>query len=360
MSTLCFQSAASRVYEEYRLMKGRSSARSIAAGLVIALFAVGTAFAQNPSSSQAALYELAKKEGSFVLWSPIDAPALKQIADVFTARYPGVVMKHFDIQPGPAVERIVAESRAGASGVDAVDANIPYFKPLIDRGLLQSVDWQAFGVDHQYVLLDGRAVNHYELEQPITINTQLVKAGDIKAWDDLLNPKWSGKIILEARGGVFAVLSQKWGEEKATQYLSALLKNKPIVIKGGTTALEGLAGGQGAILLGASPTKIEIYKKMGAPVDWLRISPIPVLVYCTAVLKTAIHPNAAKLWVVWLLSSEGQQALYKYHNMGVLSGPVASIRGKEFQGVELIREVLNADEGSRILTKYSSQIGSLD
>lgn len=341
-------------------MEVRNCAGRVLASLSLMIGLAAITHAQDTTTARNSLYELAKKEGSVVLWSPIDAPALKQISDVFTARYPGVVLKHFDIQPGPAVERIVAESRAGASAVDAVDANIPYFKPLIDRGLLQSVDWKSFGVDSQYVLLDGRAVNHYDLEQPITVNTLMVKPGEIKAWEDLLNPKWSGKLILEARGGVFAVLAQKWGEKKATDYLTGLLKNKPIVIKGGTTALEALAGGQAALLLGASPTKIDVYKTMGAPVDWLRIDPVPVLVYCTAVLKNAIHPNAAKLWVVWLLSSEGQQALYKFHNMGVLSGPVASARGKEFQGIELIRENLNADEGAHMLTKYSSQIGSLD
>jgi iron(III) transport system substrate-binding protein len=341
------------------MMKVRSLLTALLAWPLGLLIAANAVHAQVPPAAPD-LYALAKREGQLLIWSPIDAPALKQVAAVFNARYPGITLTHFDIQPGAAVERIVAESSAGAAKVDVVDGNIAYFKPLLDRNLLLAVNWQQLGVDSHYVVFDGKAVNHFDLEQPITINTQVIKPGEIKNWSDLLSPKYSGKIVLEARAAAFAVLSQTWGEQQAHDYVAGILKNKPIIIKGGTTALEALSGGQGAILLGGSPTKIEIYKKMGAPVDWLRVNPLPVLVYCTSVLRSAAHPNAAKLWISWLLSSQGQQAFLKYHNMGVTTGPAATGRGKEFQNLQIVRENLDATQDARLLAAFSRQIGSLN
>ena len=197
------------------------------------------------------VYEGAKKEGKVVFWSSNDVAVSQASAKRFAEKFPGIAVEAYKIEPGPAIERIIGETTANRLSADVVDSPISYTKLLFDRDLAISYPWEkVFGLDKDSILFDGRALYCYNLDVPIAFNTQMAKASDFKSWDDLLDPKWSGKILLEARGIEFPLLALAWGEEKAYAYLQKLLANKPIIIKGGTPTIEALAGGQGAVALG--------------------------------------------------------------------------------------------------------------
>ena len=71
-----------------------------------------------------------------------------------------------------------------------------------------------------------------------------------------------------------------------------------------------LAGGQVSIAVGTYAYTIERLKKQGAAVDWVAVSPLPVLNSAVGVLRTAPHPNAARFFAGWLGSTEGQTVRY--------------------------------------------------
>jgi iron(III) transport system substrate-binding protein len=218
------------------------------------LLAPAAARAEDTATS---LYDAGKQEGKVVVWTPLEIGLYKKIAAKFAQRYPGIEIEAFRIQPGPAIERLVTEAKAGQVNVDLIDPNIAYLPILIERGLLEPYPWDSvFGVDAQRLLFDKRALvlGHYDM--PIGYNTSLVGADDIQSWDDLTEPKWRGKLLLEARGFALGILAEKWGEARTLAFIRKLLDNRPIIIKGAQGMAEALAGGQGSVAIGAYAARL--------------------------------------------------------------------------------------------------------
>jgi iron(III) transport system substrate-binding protein len=318
----------------------------------------GSAGAEDTEQS---LYAAAKNEGKVVVWTPLDMDLYKKIAIKFEQRYPGVRIEPFRIQPGPAIERLVAESKAGQVNVDVIDPNIAYLPILLDRGLIEPYPWdKVFAIDPKRILFDARALvlGHYDL--PIGYNTSLVGANDIKSWDDVLDPKWRGKVLLEARGFGLGVLAAKWGEDKTLAYIKKLMDNRPIITKGAQGTAEALAGGQGAIAIGAYAARLILYKDAGAPVDWARVGPIPAQQVAIAPIKGSPHPNAAKLLAAYWTSAEAQDIFYQDQRYGMV-GYYLSPRGEELRrrGVEVVLETTDIEKDRRFLEMAGRAIGGM-
>lgn len=344
-------------------MHAHPTRRHVAAGLAaLGLSPFTPDAARAEEETLQSIYEGARKEGKVVFWSSNDVIASNNSAKRFAAKFPGIQVEAYKIEPGPAIERIIGESSAGRLTCDVVDSPISYTQLLFDRGLALSYPWEkVFGVDKESVLFDGRALYCYNLDVPIAYNTQLAKASDIKSWDDLLDPKWSGKILLEARGIVFPLLTLAWGEDKTFDYLRKLLANKPIIIKGGTPTIEALAGGQGAIAVGTYGGRVLQFQQEGAPVEWARVGPVPAMIYVQMALKGAPHPNASKLWNWWTVTADHQEELYKHHRFGRLTGPNMSPLGKMMKdaNLQIVIETQDSAEMQRLLVKAGGVIGGL-
>lgn len=260
------------------------------------------------------LYNAAKKEGTVVIWGPTDAIVYQKMQEVLDKEYPGIKIEHFESIPEPLVQRIIAESQAGKPpAVDIIQSgSLRALRPLIDRDMLAPYPgWEKnFGLDAVYA--GDRFVGAYNLTLPIAYNTKAVSAKDApKSWEDLADPKWKGKkIIIEARLVPFAMLGTEWGKEKATDLVKKILGQQPIIVQGGTTVANALAGGQVSIAVGTYAFTIEGLKKRGAAVEWVAASPLPVLTSAEGVLKSAPHPNAARFFAGWMGTPEGQKIRY--------------------------------------------------
>ena len=260
------------------------------------------------------LYSGARKEGVVVIWGPTDAVIYQRMQAVLDKQYPGLKIEHFESIPEPLVQRIIAESQAGKpAAVDIIQSgSLRALRPLIDRDMLAPFPgWEKdFGLDAVYA--NQRFVGAYNLTLPIAYNTKMVSAQDApKTWEDLADPKWKGrKIIIEARLVPFAMLGTEWGKGKATELTKRILGQQPLVVQGGTTVANALAGGQVQIAVGTYAYTIERLKKQGAAVDWVAASPLPVLTSAVGVLKTAPHPNAARFFAGWMGTAEGQRIRY--------------------------------------------------
>ena len=169
------------------------------------------------------------KEGKIVIWSSLDTDVQHAQLKAFSRKFPGITIEAFKLPPGPAVERAITEARAGKVNVDILDTNSGYLQLLFDRDLVKPYDWGGvFGLTKEQVLYGDRAIQigHYDL--PIAFNTTLARAEDFRSWEDLADPKWRGKILLEARGFGFAILAQEWGLERTTALVRRIVANNPI------------------------------------------------------------------------------------------------------------------------------------
>jgi iron(III) transport system substrate-binding protein len=267
------------------------------------------------SEAIAQLYTAAKKEGSVIIWGPTDAIIYQKMQAVLDKQYPGIKIEHFESIPEPLVQRIIAESQAGKpASVDIIQSgSLRAVRPLIDRDMLAVYPgWEKdFGLDAVYA--GGRFVGAYNLTLPISYNSKAVSAKEApKSWEELLDPKWKGrKLIIEARLVPFAMLGTEWGKAKATELVKRLLAQEPIIVQGGTTVANALAGGQVSVAIGTYAYTIERLKKAGATVDWMPVAPLPVLTSAVGVLKTAPHPNAARFFAGWMGTTEGQKIRYE-------------------------------------------------
>jgi iron(III) transport system substrate-binding protein len=261
------------------------------------------------------LYNAAKKEGRVVIWGPTDAIVYQRMQEALDKQYPGIKIESFESIPEPLVQRIIAESQAGKpAAVDVIQSgSLRALRPLIDRDMLAAYPgWEkVFGLDAVYA--NQRLVGGYNLTLPIAYNTKTVSAQEApKTWEDLADPKWKGrKIIIEARLVPFAMLGTEWGKGKAVELTKKILsQQQPLIVQGGTTVANALAGGQVSLAVGTYAFTIEGLKKQGAAVDWVPVAPLPVLTSAEGVLKTAAHPNAGRFFAGWMGTPEGQKIRY--------------------------------------------------
>lgn len=311
----------------------------------------------------AQLYAAAKKEGTVVIWGPGDGAIYRKSQEVLEKQYPGIKIEHFESLPEPVVQRVIAESQAGKpSNVDIIQSgSLRAVRPLIQRDMLASYpNWESdFNLDAVYA--NHRFVGAYNLALPIAFNSKLVSAQDApKSWDDLFDPKWKGrKIIVEARLVAFAMLGTEWGKGKATEMTQKLLAQEPIIMQGGTTVANALASGQAPLAIGTYAYRVDKLKEQGASVEWVAVSPLPILTSALGVLKTAPHPNAARLFAGWFGSPEGQKIIYKHSGQTILVGK--NTIGGVAEKIKAVRPkiILETDQNTGDISGIQRELGKL-
>ena len=297
------------------------------------------------AASLESLYTAAKKEGEMTYWGPIPARIFRYMNKAFGQKFPGIKIKHFQIRPDDYAPRAAAEARQGIVSFDLGVGRFGAISPLIDRDLIQSFDdWTKLfkDIDPGAVSKDGKFLARYDLVYVVAYNTKLVKPEEApKSWDDLLDPKWKGKILFEPRGTALAYPGLKWGKEKTLAYVRKLNKQDLIFVKGGTSIAKQLVAGAGHIAVGSYIHRILRSMEDGAPINWVRtFSPLGAAGQDSYVLKGAKHPNAARLYAGWVSSRKAQDILFKKYWYGAMYPGSRYIAMKEIQkhGVEVVRE----------------------
>lgn len=160
------------------------------------------------------------------------------------------------------------------------------------------------------------------------VNPSLVKPEDIKSYKDLLDPKWRGKIVIDdprASGPgqatfTFFYLHPDLGPE----FIRALGKQELVILKDYRQELDAVGQGRYPILIGTADFAAEPLIQQGVPIvivdprnlkEGADTSPANGVV---ALFNRAPHPNAAKVFINWLLSKEGQTAFAR--STGYVSG----------------------------------------
>jgi iron(III) transport system substrate-binding protein len=139
-------------------------------------------------------------------------------------------------------------------------------------------------------------------------NTNLVKKADLpKTWEDLLDPKWAGRIGMESTNTEwFQALVEAMGEEKGLALIGRLGRNGVAVRTGHTHSAGLVIAGEIPLFLGVFSHDIDRMKPRAAPIDWFVLPPAIILPSAVAVSRRAAHPNAAALFFDYMLT-DGQR-----------------------------------------------------
>jgi iron(III) transport system substrate-binding protein len=148
-------------------------------------------------------------------------------------------------------------------------------------------------------------------------NTNLIKRADLpKSYEDLLDPKWKGKLGIEADDNNWLMgLGNALGEDRALKLFGAIVAKNGISVRKGHTLMANLvASGEVPIALTIYYHEVEPLKRAGAPINELDLAPVLAFTAGAGVAKRAAHPYAAVLFLDFLLS-DGQKILAAHDNV---------------------------------------------
>ena len=278
-----------------------------------------------PPSEWDKTIELAKKEGKVVVSLPASTELRASIEKLFEKRYV------IDVEPlvgraSTLVRKMVDEAKAGVRYVDLhMGGSESVVTGLLPEGVIDPVEpymslpevkdpkqWWGGHIWVDNAKKFAYSTLAYQTES-LWINSQLMRAEEVRSFDDLLDEKLKGRIgYLDPRTpGSGASMWSYLRELKGEEYLRKLAGQKLALSRDQRVLAEILAKGKVALVIGLTYYSYAPFVKAGLPV-----APLPVPkegVYVSGgsghlvVLKNAPHPNATKLFVNWFLSREGQE-----------------------------------------------------
>jgi iron(III) transport system substrate-binding protein len=252
----------------------------------------------------------AKKEGTFTVYTSAQTTDLDPLLAAFEKKY-GVKGVIWRAGSENVLNRALQEARANRNTVDIIETNGPELESLSREKILQRVNSPyltdliapALRPNGDWV---GTRVNVFVQ----AYNTKLIKKQDLpKTWEDLLNPKWKGKLGIEQEdsdwlAGVFADI----GEAKGTKLFKDIVAaNRMSARKGHTLLTQLVVSGEVPLALTVYNYKAEQLKRQGAPIDWFTIGNAIARPNGVGVPRKAPHPHAAVLFYDFEISPEGQQ-----------------------------------------------------
>jgi len=283
---------------------------------------------------EAFLVKGAREEKDIMFYATTPVTQVAVLKKYFSARYPFVDLKHYYSPRQGILNKTLAEYRGNANLVDVVMTDVSYGTVLMKEGVSAAYttpDVQRY-VRGSYDP-KGQWYTMYMLTTALVYNRNQVKAGDApKTYQDLLDPKWKGKMIFDPEAAfVMAAMEQAWGKEKARDYLARLAKQDLIFRRGTTLTSQLIAAGEQPIGVTINAETTADMRDKGAPLAFSVLPPRIIKPNGFFVAKKAPHPHAALLFTDWSLSEEGQKVLAVDLGKGVAMKGIPS-KYKEFQG----------------------------
>jgi ABC-type Fe3+ transport system substrate-binding protein len=281
-----------------------------------ALAMLGLVFAAAaPARAQAAdeLHAKAKAEGAFVFYVGGPTAPWEARARVFEQRYPGIKVSITGGFSNVLDQKIDQQLKDGKLEVDAaIFQTLQDFVRWKAEGRLLSFKPAGFDViDPSFKDADGAFYGVMVVAMPYMYNTQHVGASDVpNAAPDFLKPQFRGKMVTpypaddDATLWLFHKIVLKYGWD----YMDKYMANKPSFIQGHLGQQRSIGSGQNWVTFDSIFSITEGEKKAGKPVEshFSTVDATPIWPLTGAIFKDAPHPNAAKLFLSWLMEPEQQ------------------------------------------------------
>ena len=291
----------------------RQRARLCFLGLLFLAVLLQCDLAISASAPRERILDGAKKEGRLVLYAGMDIEEATLFINEFSKKYPFIKAEIFRSSGEKIQARFLVEHRANTHTADVFQASIVQVYQLKNLKLLERyVAEDAAAYREGFKDPGGYWTAIYQIPYVIGYNTQLVAPKDIPtSYEDLLNPKWKGWIALESEEYQwFYHWIQILGRDKGLDYMKKFAGQNLQMRTGHTLLAQLVAAGEVALATVIYSNRAERMKATGAPIDWVRFKgPTITALNAIAIPEKAPHPNAAKLFVDFVLSKEGQGLL---------------------------------------------------
>ena len=270
-------------------------------------------------STPAAIIEAAKKEGSISISGTIEAADFRKMSEPFRERYPFVQLKFFSADQNVRNIKPLIAYREGRVTTDIIEGLGVNLSDYLQAGALQKLGDlpNVQNIPKEIQDPDGYWVAPRLRYWCLTYNTNKLKEADLpKTWDDLLtNEKLrEGRLGLVNRPNNFMIML--WGAkgpEWSQNFMTKLFNDvRPQFRKEGTDNVIALvaAGEMDAAIPTHDQRTYQYEKEKGAPISWFCPDPVPLSFSAMVLFNKSPHSNAAKLYINWFLSKEGQIAQF--------------------------------------------------
>ena len=308
----------------------------LTAFLILSL--IEASFAQNkPQSKQTweQMLAAAKKEGRVVVWGPPGEVIREALTQGFKKAFPDIAVEYSGARGGEQATRIKAERDGGVYSVDVMLSGtttaMNQMKPMKALDPITPVltlpevtdlkNWRGNKLEFSDETTRLNLVFATMLKTPLVYNPKLAKPEEIDELAELLDPKWKGKFVLNdplpsGSGNVtFRWIWRIMGPEKAEDYYRKIRANAALADRDQRRQIEWVASGKYAFLLAPSDGTLAQLLERG-----LKVGVLPEFkdgTYVTASFGSAMllnktpHPNAAAVFLNWVLTKEGQLAWSK-------------------------------------------------
>ena len=275
---------------------------------------------------------------------------------LFERRFPGLTLAPRDFGTNSAWGSLVLqELNAGRRSVDTGITSALVYKPLVDAGLVENVDWGALGAaaDRVEAPIPGLLINH-DIACGITVyDSRKWKASDLptdpQGW---LDPKWRNQMAMEPFNG-FACMAWyglKVGEDRALTLGRAMKEQNGMLVVDNAENL--LASGERSVIPFHATRGLAL-KEKGVPVEGKFLSATGGIArQGFAVVKGTPSPNATRLFILWSTTDEAQNLSEK--TLGGAYSFIGKSRPNSPLRQEIIREGLNPEDNN-VFTYETSQ-----
>jgi ABC-type Fe3+ transport system substrate-binding protein len=287
------------------------------------------------ATEDATLKKQAGKEGKVTFYTSLSLKEAADMLEKFQKKYPFIKAELNRFGNVKLLNRVLMEHRAQKKVADVYSCKGDAMHVMNKKGILAkylSPERKYYG--EKFKDSEGYWTDSYPTVHSLAYNTRMVSPNEAPAtYDDLLNPKWKGKIGINLNNFMWAeIMMQIKGKEAGIEYLRAVARQNPSVRAGSTLNVTLVAAGELAMAVSINANTILRHKAKGAPVERAKLKePNYGDLHPIALSAKAPHPNAGKLLIDFFLSEEGQKLMDGYWKIPARSGfnPKIGIRAEE-------------------------------
>lgn len=275
-----------------------------------------------------ALVDAAKSEGAMTWYTSYTATETAALVKKFNETYPGIKVTTLQGTASDLAARLGTEQRGGTYNADLFQGDASYAKLLLNQGALlpyvppdRPTPPESLGLPSGYENVDAA------LTTVIAYNPASLKRMGLTpptSLQDLTKPEWKGQFSADYTAvNWYESLIKSMGHEQAKALIDALGNNSPRLVESHTLAITQVQSGEPAVSIAVyGYLAAKTAKKTPDQLAFINPNPLPSSPDLIDLVKNAPHPAAAELFMTWLLSKEGQEAIHTISGRVSLSGDV--------------------------------------
>jgi iron(III) transport system substrate-binding protein len=274
---------------------------------LLSLSVVGLCWLTATANAQT-LLDAAKQEGEIVYYASMNLSEANALIAEFEKRYRPIKVKLNRTGSEKLLTKVIAETRAKQNFADVIQTVEFSMHLLKRRSALGRYIPVANGFYPEDFKEEGYWTTVYYNPYVIGYNTREAPRKNLpKSYQELLDSKWRGKMMMEGtKADWFAGMLQIMGQERGLNYMRELAKQQPVTREGHELLAELVAAGEGLLDINIPAASVERLKEKGAPIDWVSVGLSPAIMVGIGLAAHPPHLNAAKLFLDFVLSREGQ------------------------------------------------------